>query len=754
MKFNLKNVFLSVGMFVFALALFTGKAEAATVTSASGGDWNAGLTWVGGNPPQTGDSVVIASGHLVTLSSTPVATSIVNLTINDGVSTTALTMSGASTTLTATGTVTVATPTGDSATTTLAVGNATLLAQNLAITGGAATRISQVTISTGTITTSAAITLAANAQSSLVSTGISHINVGTNLTLGAASVFNATNSLVAVGGDFTAGGTFTGTGSTITFNGTGAQAMGAYTTYNNVTIAGTGNTVTPTGSTVTIGGNLLVTTGTLDTSTYTFNVTGTTTVATTGTLSFTSGTKTFTGLVTLNSNTTLTGSTVNIGAGGLSVAAGTLATADSVLTVTGTTTIASGATINFLSATGLKTFTGNVSNVGTWTEGAVAVAITFAGNLANTGTFTATPNTTGVHTFSSATCALSGTLAIPSVSVSGVCSNSGTLTVLTLLTIAGTLNNSGTVTATTALSGAGTGFVNGATGILNIDGLSAITNLNVSTAGNTVNYRGTGQTINAALAGTPNTYSNLGLSGSGIKAATATSLAIGRTLTITAGTLSLATANTYTANKLYFGTAYQKKGTWGSTGSTSPVATHTNNTYFTTAADGMITIALGKTTSDSDEPITVTTTPDTTPDTTPVVPPAVTPGCSAGNLFNTSTGAACVNNETLQIPGCGNRATGFSTSTGASCVGNHVTTVTPPTTYNFGTAVLKNGSQGAAVIELQKFLNAKLNLGLVLDGKLGPKTIAVIKQWQAANGLVSDGLVGPMTKQMMNSQAQ
>ncbi|MDQ5971771.1 MAG: Peptidoglycan-binding protein, partial [Patescibacteria group bacterium] len=37
--------------------------------------------------------------------------------------------------------------------------------------------------------------------------------------------------------------------------------------------------------------------------------------------------------------------------------------------------------------------------------------------------------------------------------------------------------------------------------------------------------------------------------------------------------------------------------------------------------------------------------------------------------------------------------------------------------YNFGTTTLKNGSKGEAVMELQRFLNATLNLGLVVDGK-------------------------------------
>jgi len=120
-----------------------------------------------------------------------------------------------------------------------------------------------------------------------------------------------------------------------------------------------------------------------------------------------------------------------------------------------------------------------------------------------------------------------------------------------------------------------------------------------------------------------------------------------------------------------------------------------------------------------------------------------------------------------EIAGCENRNTGFSITTGMSCVGNTVTTVTTvtanspanlpqanpePLAYNFGTKTLKNGSQGDAVKELQRFLNDKLNLGLVLDGIIGPKTIAVIKKWQKENDLVADGLVGPLTKAKMNYQ--
>ncbi|MFA5841278.1 MAG: ice-binding family protein [Candidatus Paceibacterota bacterium] len=129
-------------------------------------------------------------------------------------------------------------------------------------------------------------------------------------------------------------------------------------------------------------------------------------------------------------------------------------------------------------------------------------------------------------------------------------------------------------------------------------------------------------------------------------------------------------------------------------------------------------------------------------------------GCSGGNMYNTSTGNLCVNNAGAQIPGCGNRTYGFSTVGGMSCAFNRVVSSTTGTTYDFGTVTLRNGSKGNAVMELQRFLNAKLSLGLAVDGKLGPKTIAVIKKWQKAHGLVADGLIGAKTKAKMNLEAQ
>lgn len=130
------------------------------------------------------------------------------------------------------------------------------------------------------------------------------------------------------------------------------------------------------------------------------------------------------------------------------------------------------------------------------------------------------------------------------------------------------------------------------------------------------------------------------------------------------------------------------------------------------------------------------TTPEVTP-VTPATPTTQTEGCSTGNLFSATSGLPCIVGATPAVP---------------------ATSVTPvtsvPKTYNFGTVTLRNGSRGEAVKELQRFLNQILNLGLVVDGILGPRTIIVVKQWQKDNGLVADGLIGAKTKAKMNASIQ
>jgi len=60
--------------------------------------------------------------------------------------------------------------------------------------------------------------------------------------------------------------------------------------------------------------------------------------------------------------------------------------------------------------------------------------------------------------------------------------------------------------------------------------------------------------------------------------------------------------------------------------------------------------------------------------------------------------------------------------------------------YDFGTATLRVGSRGAAVMEVQKLV------GVTADGAFGPMTEAAVKVWQANVGLYADGIFGPASR--------
>ena len=60
--------------------------------------------------------------------------------------------------------------------------------------------------------------------------------------------------------------------------------------------------------------------------------------------------------------------------------------------------------------------------------------------------------------------------------------------------------------------------------------------------------------------------------------------------------------------------------------------------------------------------------------------------------------------------------------------------------------VLKKGSTGPEVEELQKIL------GIKVDGDFGPATKLAVMKYQAQNGLTADGIVGPKTWAQMTSK--
>lgn len=124
---------------------------------------------------------------------------------------------------------------------------------------------------------------------------------------------------------------------------------------------------------------------------------------------------------------------------------------------------------------------------------------------------------------------------------------------------------------------------------------------------------------------------------------------------------------------------------------------------------------------------------------------ALTGGSGGETITITPTGVICVPPST----GSSSGSRGKTKTTTPPAVVSPTTPVATQASYNFGTEVLKNGSRGEAVKELQRYLNATMNLGLVVDGVLGPKTIAVMMKWQHEHGLVADGLIGPATKAKM-----
>ncbi|HRG10548.1 MAG TPA: hypothetical protein PLJ08_18375, partial [Cyclobacteriaceae bacterium] len=135
------------------------------------------------------------------------------------------------------------------------------------------------------------------------------------------------------------------------------------------------------------------------------------------------------------------------------------------IAVSGTTTI--NGTVSTNSTAGTKTFSGlvTIGVGGTWNE-TVNEAFTFQGGITNNGTFTAG---TAVHTFNANSQVLTGTISIPSVTVTGA---------------AVVLTNTNSLTVNTALSGTGR-ITQGAGATLNIGGTSGITNMTATASGNT-----------------------------------------------------------------------------------------------------------------------------------------------------------------------------------------------------------------------------------------------------------------------------
>ncbi len=99
-----------------------------------------------------------------------------------------------------------------------------------------------------------------------------------------------------------------------------------------------------------------------------------------------------------------------------------------------------------------------------------------------------------------------------------------------------------------------------------------------------------------------------------------------------------------------------------------------------------------------------------------------------------------------QTAGTLSSGTGSTGSTGEDSGG----ATTAPATSLTGTPMLKQGSTGDLVTQLQTLLN-QYGAGIGVDGEFGPQTLSAVYSFQSANGLESDGVVGPATAAAQSS---
>ncbi|MBI5219443.1 MAG: T9SS type A sorting domain-containing protein, partial [Bacteroidia bacterium] len=309
-----------------------------------------------------------------------------------------------------------------------------------------------------------------------VAVGANTVNIGGNLTGNAASTLS-TGTINIGGSNNSYTGTVTIGNSLVNFNGTGPQSVKALT-YYNLKVDKSSGTASLTGTTA-AGGYLTIANGTLSTGANQLSVTG-----------------------------------------DMTISAGTLSLADNNFTVSGNSSITGN--INFTSATGTKSFNGNVvlNNGGVWNASA-AIPVTINGNLQNDGAFTAN---SGAYTFTGLAKTMSGA---NSLSFDNVAINIGA-------TYTATTNT----TITTALAGAGSLAV-GADNSLTLGGTCTVTTFIPENNNATVYFNSAtaGQTVPAT------TYFNLVIDKTDQTATAGGNITVSNDLTVTSGGLTVGANN-------------------------------------------------------------------------------------------------------------------------------------------------------------------------------------------------------------------
>jgi hypothetical protein len=417
-------------------------------------------------------------------------------------------------------------------------------------------------------------------------TGVVGMTIGGDLNIGSGTSFTSGAFTHSVGGDFTNSGTFTGTGSTFIFNGAAQNITGGSTTFNDVTLSGTGTKTFGVSPTLAIAGTLSINNGAVadlsNANTHTSNALvlggaiqqagtwgSTSSAATNQNNTFFSGN----GLITVatgaftyysrastawNVNTTWS----NVGIGG-PAAAGTPGPSDYVV-------IGSGFSVT---STGTETCSALLFDAGTSVTNTLTIS---SGSLTVSGAVTIPQTATSGSNILSVG---AGTLTAGSVDFTSTPSGAGQFMIIST----GTATISGNITGIGASS---TIQFTGA-GLLQVGGsiFSSANGTLTSVAGSTVEYNGSAQTVQALG------YNNLTLSGSGAKTLTANTtvggnLTVGDGVTFTIGGFTFAVTGTTTVGA----------GTSGTLSLTSATGTKT----FT----GLVTINNGATWTNTTEAVT------------------------------------------------------------------------------------------------------------------------------------------------------
>lgn len=403
------------------------------------------------------------------------------------------------------------------------------------------------------------------------------LTVNTALT-GAGGLTQGTNSILNIGGTSTI--TTLNATNTNTVNYTGAAQSIKVTTYNNLTLSGTGAKTFPTGTT-TVNGVLSIENGT-NANTFT----GSVAYGTNATLQYNAGSSARTVSSEWITPFAATGGVIIKGTGVISLNAAKVFNTGIPLDIN------TGASLNTTSANNYGlTFGGDFTKSGTFTANASAITINGTTTTQTIGAFTTTGAVTIGGTATQNFAAFTAG-AVSMTKTGGTATFTGNVggTSLTINGSGGTLNLGTSLTHT--FSGDITltaGSLNGGSSTLNANSSTATawggTGSLFTPTSSTVVFGGTNQTISAS---SPSFY-NVTFSGTSASKNVTNAMTITNALTInSSAVVILANSTTSTAKDLFFGASAQNGGSWGGTGSS---ATNKNATYFGSGTSGVLNVS-------------------------------------------------------------------------------------------------------------------------------------------------------------------